>query len=157
MRPPLPPTSLLSSTLAFLSRLASMSLTMSTEWEKKSLYFSIAKLKQLFKRKTNHTLNWNCAWHLQRKKRKKERKKKKKRIDIKTSLWFKPIWVSFSPLEALEALYLNSRPRNCRKSQILRLSKVSSRLKHEFQARYETMLNYPPPAPAPSRFEKFCL
>ena len=49
---------------------------------------------------------------------------------------------------ALEALKLNSRPHNDRKTQILRLPKVSSRLKHEFQARYETLLNYslsPPP------------
>ena len=46
-------------------------------------------------------------------------------------------------MEALGALNLNSRPHNCRKTQFLRLTKVSSRLKHEFQARYETLLNYP--------------
>ena len=68
----------------------------------------------------------------------------KKRIEIETSLWFKPIGVYSFAVEALEVLYLNPWPQNCQESQILRLPKVSSRLKHEFQARYKTMLKYRP-------------
>ena len=54
--------------------------------------------------------------------------------------------VYLSVVAALEDLYLRKTLGNCRKSQILRLSKVF-RLKHVFQARYLIMViivNYIP-------------